>query len=136
MKVDISYQEDGTINSKIEIVAQDVWNVDVTCSHLIAALLRSFIDRTTNNTIPGQLERIDALKYCKSHAEIVAVDAYFDNKEHWSTEVADVWRHMLEAMHESFKTYNDFNEDFDSPKSVRHREARMLFMKYFENLWD
>ena len=51
MKVDISYNEDGQVVSKIEIIPQDIWNVDVTAAHLIAALMKSYVSNYKNNTL-------------------------------------------------------------------------------------
>lgn len=136
MKIDISYTEDGQVISKMEIIPQDVWNVDVTASHILAALMKSFINLNKNRSIPAALRKEDALEFCETSKEKFEVSTFFDNQEHWSDSVSDVWTRMLVAMQEGFERYSDFDADFDSEKSKRERRGRELFFRYFENLWD
>ena len=136
MKVDLSYNEDGQVVSKIEIIPQDIWNVDVTAAHLIAALMKSYVSNYKNNTIPGSLRKEDALEYCETSKEKFEVTSYFENDEHWNESLPIVWGRMLKHMLEGFEKYNDFDADVDSPKVLHERRGRELFFRYFENLWD
>jgi hypothetical protein len=136
MKLEINYNEDGQVISKMEIIPQDVWNVDVTASYIIAALLKSFINLNRNKSIPGQLDKQDAIEYCRSDEEREQVTAFFKNNEHWNETVVEVWERMLNHMQEGFEKYSDFECDYDSPKNIRLRRGRELFFQYFENLWD
>lgn len=134
MKVDISYTEDGECTSKIEIVPQDVWNVDVTCSHLICALLESFC-KIQKYSFPAMLDREDVLKFAKED-EINAVNLYYENNEHFSDTLVKIWARMLDDMVYGFKGYNNFDSYEDTRESLRAKNGRMLFFKYYECLWD
>lgn len=136
MKVDISYNEDGQVVSKIEIIPQDVWNVDVTAAHLIAALLKSFINLDKGNTIPGALVLEDALEHCYSDAEKTEVNEFFTKEQHWNNTVAIIWQRILRHMFAGFENYADFDVDTTSRENNFQRRGRELFAKYFENLWD
>jgi hypothetical protein len=136
MKLDISYTEDGMVISKMELIPQDVWNVDVTAAFILGELMDSFINLNRNKCIPARLEMQDAIEYCRSDEEREQVTAFFKNNQHWNDTVVVIWERMLEHMRDGFKTYKNYDEDEDSPKNVRLRRGRELFFQYFESLWD
>lgn len=136
MKVDISYNEDGSVISKIEIIPQDVWNVDVTAAHLITALLKSFINLDKGHTIPGALVPEDVYEHCVDDVERIEASKFFTEDQHWNITVATVWRRILNHMLAGFEKYSDFDLDASTRENNYQRRGRELFTKYFENLWD
>jgi hypothetical protein len=136
MKLDISYNADGTSIAKMELVPQDVWNVDITASYILGELMDSFIKLNRNKSIPARLEMQDAIEYCRSDEEREQVTAFFKNNQHWNETLVTIWERMLEHMRAGFKAYKDYSEEEDSPKNIYYRRGRELFFQYFESLWD